>query len=113
MKRLILIPLLFLTFKIKANEEKCIAEAVYHEARGEPIEKQKQVIYVILNRKHNKNFPKNACNIINQPGQFTYKRKSIKDIKTYNNILKLVRKNKYSKSNHLYFKKCKKGNCFR
>lgn len=113
MKRLITIPLLFLTFKVDSNELKCITEAVYHEARGGSLLDQKKVIYVILNRIKSKKFPNSACRVVNQKGQFTYKRKKITDIKSYNKIYQLVKKTRKSKTNHLYFKKCGNRNCFR
>lgn len=48
----------------------CVAHAVYHEARGEPLEGQLAVAYVVMNRTSN-GYPSNACTVVYQPNQFT------------------------------------------
>ena len=50
----------------------CMAEAVYHEARGESRQGQAAVAEVILNRVANRNFPSTVCGVVNQPHQFSY-----------------------------------------
>ena len=45
---------------------KCLAEALYFEARGEPIEGQFAVAEVILNRVKSEEFPNSICGVINQ-----------------------------------------------
>lgn len=51
----------------------CIAEAVYHEARGEPIQGQAAVMQVILNRmKQPEMFGPDACSVVYQRGQFSW-----------------------------------------
>lgn len=56
----------------------CLTEALYFEARGEPIEGQYAVAEVILNRVDHTNFPDTLCGVINQGTgrqfacQFTY-----------------------------------------
>lgn len=48
------------------SEKLCLAKAIYHEAKGEPVVGKKGVAKVVLNRKEHKNFPKTICNVINQ-----------------------------------------------
>ena len=45
---------------------KCLAEALYFEARGEPVEGQFAVAEVILNRVKSEEFPNSICGVINQ-----------------------------------------------
>ena len=45
---------------------KCLAEALYFEARGEPIKGQFAVAEVILNRVKSEEFPNSICSVINQ-----------------------------------------------
>lgn len=59
-----------LTLK-QVKEIECIAHAVYHEARGEPYEGQLAVAYVVVNRKLDKEFSSNACQVVYQKAQFT------------------------------------------
>jgi spore germination cell wall hydrolase CwlJ-like protein len=44
----------------------CLAEAIYFEARGEPVEGQFAVAEVILNRVESPKFPKNICTVVSQ-----------------------------------------------
>ena len=60
----------------------CLAEALYHEARGEGPKGQAAVAEVILNRVDSRAFPSTVCGVINQPSQFSYTiggRKSIRN----------------------------------
>jgi hypothetical protein len=56
----------------------CLTQALYFEARGEPIEGQYAVAEVILNRVDHWNYPNSVCSVINQGTgrqfacQFTY-----------------------------------------
>lgn len=50
----------------------CMAEALYHEARGEGTQGQQAVAEVILNRVDSRQFPSSVCGVINQPSQFSY-----------------------------------------
>ena len=52
---------------------KCLAEALYFEARGESVAGQRAVAEVILNRVDHPAFPKSVCGVVNQRGQFSYK----------------------------------------
>ena len=45
---------------------KCLAEALYFEARGEPVEGQYAVAEVILNRVISEEFPNSICSVVNQ-----------------------------------------------
>ena len=59
-------------------EWRCLAEALYFEARGETVKGQFAVAEVILNRVESKRFPGSVCGVINQGTgkkyacQFTY-----------------------------------------
>lgn len=83
-KTLLLVPLLIPLNVLPSNipqpvtqvphkEIDCLAEAIYHEARGEPLKGQLAVAYVIINRVKSHKFPPTACAVVRQPGQFTYK----------------------------------------
>lgn len=64
----------------KANtsdaELTCLAEALYFEARGEPVAGQKAVAEVILNRRDSGRFPGSVCGVVTQGSrggcQFSY-----------------------------------------
>lgn len=49
-----------------AKEQKCLAEAVYFEARGEAIKGQAAVAQVVLNRVRNPAYPKTICGVVYQ-----------------------------------------------
>jgi spore germination cell wall hydrolase CwlJ-like protein len=44
----------------------CLAEAIYFESRGEPLEGQVAVAEVVLNRVDDRRFPKSVCGVTNQ-----------------------------------------------
>lgn len=52
------------------SEKQCLYTAIIHEAEAEPIEGQRAVAQVILNRA--KKWKKNICDVISQPGQFVW-----------------------------------------
>lgn len=60
------------------EEWQCLTEALYFEARGEPIEGQYAVAEVILNRVDHANYPDSVCDVIHEGTgeryscQFTY-----------------------------------------
>ena len=70
---LIFIAAVSLNFHIELDTKQthCIAHAVYHEARGEPIMGQAAVAYVINNRKTSKRHPNTFCEVVYQKHQFT------------------------------------------
>ena len=47
-------------------ELQCLAEAIYFESRGEPLEGQIAVAEVVLNRVDDRQFPKTVCGVTNQ-----------------------------------------------
>ena len=81
------------------SEMKCLAEAIYFEARGEALEGQYAVGEVIINRVLSKDFPNSVCGVISDGAnrlnacQFSYncdgKLETITEKKIYERILKL------------------------
>lgn len=53
---------------------RCLAGAIYFEARGEPLAGQLAVAEVILNRKQSRRFGGDVCSVVTQPGQFSFVR---------------------------------------
>ncbi|WP_410004238.1 cell wall hydrolase [Bartonella sp. HY328] len=49
-----------------AKEQKCLAEAIYFEARGETIKGQAAVAQVVLNRVRNPSYPNTICGVVYQ-----------------------------------------------
>ncbi|MBR1120320.1 cell wall hydrolase [Bradyrhizobium lablabi] len=52
--------------KLRAKHEKCLAEAVYFEARGEAVRGQIAVAQVVLNRAFSGKYPDNVCGVVYQ-----------------------------------------------
>lgn len=50
----------------------CLALAIYHEARNQPIEGQLAVAEVVLNRVESPAYPDTVCAVIAQPRQFAW-----------------------------------------
>ena len=81
------------------SEMKCLAEAIYFEARGEALEGQYAVGEVIINRVLSRDFPNSVCGVISEGAnrlnacQFSYncdgKLETITENKIYERILKL------------------------
>ena len=79
----------------------CLAEALYFEARGEPIEGQLAVGEVILNRVEDTRYPSSICKVINQGTgrrfacQFTYtcdgKLETVNERRPYEVALKIAK----------------------
>jgi len=61
-----------LTEKTRAKSEKCLAEAVYFEARGEPLAGQYAVAEVTMNRRGWGPFRKSVCAVVYAPGAFSW-----------------------------------------
>jgi cell wall hydrolase len=55
-----------LTGEGRASAEKCLASAVYFEARGEPVRGQIAVAQVILNRVFSRFYPHDICGVVYQ-----------------------------------------------
>ena len=53
-------------------DTRCLARAVYFEARGEPLEGQLAVAQVILNRVATGRYASSVCGVIDQPRQFSF-----------------------------------------
>ncbi len=52
--------------KPRAKAEKCLADAVYFEARGEPFKGQEAVAQVVMNRVFSGYYPNNVCGVVYQ-----------------------------------------------
>lgn len=52
--------------KLRAKHEKCLAEAVYFESRGEAVRGQIAVAQVVLNRAFSGFYPNNVCGVVYQ-----------------------------------------------
>lgn len=59
-----------------SDELRCLAGAVYFEARGEALDGQLAVAQVIINRSEDARFPRTYCGVVAQPGQFSFMRGS-------------------------------------
>jgi spore germination cell wall hydrolase CwlJ-like protein len=72
--------------KSRAKAEKCLAEAVYFEARGEPALGQVAVAQVVLNRAFSGKYPNTVCGVVYQNShrhlacQFTFACDGIRDV---------------------------------
>ena len=72
----------------RAKAEKCLANAVYFEARGEPVRGQIAVAQVVLNRVFSPFYPNKVCDVVYQNAdrhnacQFTFACDGIPDIVT-------------------------------
>jgi spore germination cell wall hydrolase CwlJ-like protein len=51
---------------------RCLAGAIYFEAKGEPIAGQLAVAEVVMNRAGSGRFPPDVCSVIKQRGQFSF-----------------------------------------
>ena len=54
------------------EQSRCMAVAVYHEARGESLEGQMAVARVIMNRAASGKYPTSWCGVVKQPWQFSF-----------------------------------------
>jgi Cell Wall Hydrolase len=72
--------------KARAKAEKCLAEAVYFEARGEQVMGQIAVAQVVLNRAFSGKYPNTVCGVVYQNAhrhlacQFTFACDGIRDV---------------------------------
>ena len=58
------------------EDQRCLAAAVYYEARGEPLAGQFAVAHVILNRVRSGRFAPTPCGVVRQRGQFSFAERS-------------------------------------
>ena len=71
-----------------AKAAKCLAEAVYFEARGEPVRGQIAVAQVVVNRAFSGYYPENVCGVVYQNShrryacQFTFACDRVRDVVT-------------------------------
>ncbi|HKT85046.1 MAG TPA: cell wall hydrolase [Novosphingobium sp.] len=54
------------------SQMRCLASAIYFEARGESLEGQLAVGRVIVNRAESGRFPSSYCGVVYQPAQFSF-----------------------------------------
>jgi spore germination cell wall hydrolase CwlJ-like protein len=79
---------LALTGKARAKAEKCLANAVYFEARGEPVRGQIAVAQVVMNRVFSPFYPNDVCGVVYQNAdhhlacQFTFACDGVPDVVT-------------------------------
>lgn len=52
----------------------CLAQAVYFESRGEPLDGQLAVARVVINRAESSRFPDDYCSVVTQRAQFSFVR---------------------------------------
>ncbi|HEY1545453.1 MAG TPA: cell wall hydrolase [Xanthobacteraceae bacterium] len=77
---------LSLTGRTRAKAEKCLANAVYFEARGEPVRGQIAVAQVVMNRVFSDYYPHDVCGVVYQDAhrhlacQFTFACDGIPDV---------------------------------
>jgi len=57
---------------ISQDEKRCIADSIYHEARGEGLEGMIAVANVIVNRMRSSRYPDTACAVVYQYRQFSW-----------------------------------------
>jgi spore germination cell wall hydrolase CwlJ-like protein len=57
------------------DETRCLATAIYFEARNESLAGQLAVARVIINRAQSGRFPTSLCAVVKQPGQFSFVRR--------------------------------------
>jgi len=82
----------------RTAELDCLAQAVYFEARGEPIKGQAAVAEVVLNRVDSPMFPRTVCGVVNQQNaggcQFSYvcdgKPETIGDRKAWDRSMRIA-----------------------
>lgn len=58
--------------QINQRDLSCLAQNIYHEARGESNVGQYAVALVTLNRVHSDKFPNTVCGVVWQPSQFSW-----------------------------------------
>jgi hypothetical protein len=56
------------------SEARCLATAVFYEARSESLAGKLAVARVVINRARSGRFPSSLCGVVTQPGQFSFVR---------------------------------------
>lgn len=57
---------------LSSEDRKCLVDAIYHEARGEPERGMFAVASVVIARTEHPKFPSSVCSVVKQKGQFTF-----------------------------------------
>jgi spore germination cell wall hydrolase CwlJ-like protein len=84
--------------KLRAKQEKCLADAVYFEARGEAVRGQIAVAQVVMNRVFSGFYPNTVCGVVYQNShrhlacQFTFACDGIRDAVTEPDMWERARK---------------------
>ena len=84
--------------KARARQEKCLADAVYFEARGEAVRGQIAVAQVVMNRAFSGYYPATPCGVVYQNShrhlacQFTFACDGIRDVVTEPDMWERARK---------------------
>lgn len=76
------------------SSTKCVAMAIYHEARGEPIRGQRAVADVVMNRARSGRWGSNACSVVNAPSQFSNRwswRSPVQGVAAWDRALEIAR----------------------
>lgn len=60
--------------RLDPKEVACLADNIYHEARGESVAGQKAVAHVTLNRVAHHAYPDTICGVVHQRRQFSWTR---------------------------------------
>lgn len=68
----------------------CLAMAVYHESRGQPVIGQIAVAHVIINRARSKVYPDNVCSVVTQPSQFPFQWDPPLDVAAWETAVKIA-----------------------
>jgi spore germination cell wall hydrolase CwlJ-like protein len=55
-----------------SRDMRCLAQAIYFEARGEPLDGQLAVARVVINRAESDAFPDDYCGVVTQRAQFSF-----------------------------------------
>ena len=63
----------------RADDLQCLAENVYFEARGEPLDGQYAVAEVTLNRTHARHFPHTVCGVVHETRWDPIRRRHVAD----------------------------------
>lgn len=59
------------------DETRCLATAIFYEARSESLEGQLAVARVVINRSKSSRFAGSLCGVVRQPGQFGFVRHGV------------------------------------
>lgn len=79
---------------VSADDIFCLAKNIYHEARGEPLQGQKAVAQVTINRTKAEGFPSSICDVVYQHKQFSWTLQphlKVTDSESWNRSLLLAR----------------------